>query len=470
MYTKLSLFYFSAAVIPCNDSISSVLPLSWDVLHHRSSMIYWRRLSFQERSWKILVGDQWLLESSWSTTRLFRNKPRNRTSTGSCNDQYTVVHSQIASQPQQEADGKTKIRIDYDLLYQVVYEYVSRLTLQEENSLDSFATAGSGRPGRSPLLPSWVPDRNNHPEEPFLISKFGPTGLPGYSVSLDTKPGLQGWQKSGEIEVEAYFVDFVLMKAGRYGGEDGVIATTTDFSFLGRRFVNLRKYILSHWWCFGVKFHGYPTGERPFEVFWRTMIANRVAPNVQKVVPSADFAESFFMAYPEILEIETAEDKPTCICPEWAIVESQQQHPQGTSHDAPGISSNGKNVMTDEQALRIRDKYPRPGELFGSTLPLYGEHYNRALHQAAIGRWFFRTHRGYVGIRPRNLSRNDHVVILKGGSLPFVVRQVGVCDLEQRPVYELLGEAYVHGLSDGEALQDFNDAERDSRWKKVALK
>ena len=126
--------------------------------------------------------------------------------------------------------------------------------------------------------------------------------------------------------------------------------------------------------------------------------------------------------------------------------------------------------MIDEQALRIRDKYPHPGELFGSTLPLYGDQYNRALHRAAIRRRFLRTHRGYMGIGPRNLSRNDHVVILKGGSLPFVVRQVGVCDLEQQPVYELLGEAHVHGLSDGEALQDFNDAERDSRWKKVTLK
>jgi hypothetical protein len=313
-------------------------------------------------------------------------------------------------------------------------------------------------------LPSWVPDWNNYPEESALISRFGPATTSKYRAALDTKPIPLCGQIGGLLEVEAYFVDAVHTEAARYCGEKNVIDTVSDASLRQRQIISLRKHVLSLWWCFGVKYNKYPNGERPFDVFWRTLVANRVTIVSQNVVPPPEFAESFLMAYPQILEVETTDAKPECICPEWAIVENQRRQQQDLLHD----QLDNNDGVEEERPLPIRDKYPRPGELFGDDLPLYGEHYVGALHQAALGRRFFRTRCGYMGVGPRNLTRHDSVVILKGGSLPFLLRKTNA--FEGKPVYTLLGEAYVHGISDGEALREFEDAEHDSRWTRVILK
>ena len=52
--------------------------------------------------------------------------------------------------------------------------------------------------------------------------------------------------------------------------------------------------------------------------------------------------------------------------------------------------------------------------------------------------------------------------ILSGGRVPFVLRQADVND-ESR--YELVGEAYVHGVMYGEAVKDL----RPEDWKDVVI-
>jgi hypothetical protein len=380
---------------------------------------------------------------------------------GLVNDRYSVIHAgKAARYPKrngisQKLEGKREIRVDYDLPFQTVYEEVARLTIEEEDSLDSLADAGTGKSNRTPLLPSWVPDWSKYPNEPALVSMFGPAASANYRASLGLKPVTASYQIPGLLEVDAYFVDVVLIEAARYCGETDAVATL-DESPLKHRVINLKQHVLSLWWCFGVKYNKYPTGQRPFDVFWRTLIANRVTVGNQKVMPEPAFAESFLMACPEILEVEVKDDKPACICPKWATVKDQQQQPL-ISH-CPTIGE-----LNEEDRLPIPAKYPRPGEFFGNDLPSYGEHYNSALHQAAMGRRFFTTKTGYIGMGPKNLTRQDAVVILKGGCLPFLVRKADVGDIDGKSVYTLLGEAYVHGISDGEALRE------DSKWTRVVL-
>jgi ankyrin repeat protein len=61
----------------------------------------------------------------------------------------------------------------------------------------------------------------------------------------------------------------------------------------------------------------------------------------------------------------------------------------------------------------------------------------------------FGTTRGYVGIAPSRTSQGDVICVLLGCSVPVILRkmhQIGNC-------YELIGESYVHGIMDGEALE-----------------
>uniref|UniRef100_L2FI73 Het domain protein n=1 Tax=Colletotrichum fructicola (strain Nara gc5) TaxID=1213859 RepID=L2FI73_COLFN len=63
------------------------------------------------------------------------------------------------------------------------------------------------------------------------------------------------------------------------------------------------------------------------------------------------------------------------------------------------------------------------------------------------GRCLFLTEEGYLGLGPRELVSGDAIVMLSGGTLPFVLRECGVA--EDR-TWSVVGECYVHGLGGDE--------------------
>ena len=75
----------------------------------------------------------------------------------------------------------------------------------------------------------------------------------------------------------------------------------------------------------------------------------------------------------------------------------------------------------------------------------------RETHQLnyCLKRRFFVTAAGRMGLGPRCMQPEDIVVVLRGGKMPFVLRK-------KDDSYWLLGEAYVHGIMDGEAVQMHN--------------
>ena len=77
---------------------------------------------------------------------------------------------------------------------------------------------------------------------------------------------------------------------------------------------------------------------------------------------------------------------------------------------------------------------------------------NPSLFQAYMGyvaprRKFFTTHNGLIGLGPRSIKPGDSVCILSGGLVPFILREDG-------SGYRLVGESYVHGLMEGEAVRE----------------
>lgn len=63
-------------------------------------------------------------------------------------------------------------------------------------------------------------------------------------------------------------------------------------------------------------------------------------------------------------------------------------------------------------------------------------------------RWFGVTDKGYMGMLPRTTKAGDVVCIVKGAKVPMVLRKMPSVD-----AYQLVGEAYVHGIMEGEGLQ-----------------
>lgn len=73
----------------------------------------------------------------------------------------------------------------------------------------------------------------------------------------------------------------------------------------------------------------------------------------------------------------------------------------------------------------------------------------------------FLSSEGFVGLCPKEAARNDVVYILLGGRVPLVLRPKAQAEGEtqEHASYTLIGEAYVHGIMDGEIFaQDNVDA------------
>ncbi|OCK74488.1 hypothetical protein K432DRAFT_262851, partial [Lepidopterella palustris CBS 459.81] len=75
--------------------------------------------------------------------------------------------------------------------------------------------------------------------------------------------------------------------------------------------------------------------------------------------------------------------------------------------------------------------------------------WNRRLIKAETTEWF----RGPLfGLAPKDCEAGDIVCILLGCSVPVVLKRVK--GHREISVYQLVGEAYIHGMMDGEAVQD----------------
>lgn len=81
----------------------------------------------------------------------------------------------------------------------------------------------------------------------------------------------------------------------------------------------------------------------------------------------------------------------------------------------------------------------------------------KELYESLIGmmenQTFFITKTGYIGIGPPQTTSGDRVWILHGGNVPFVMKKIDE-DKGGCPQLALIGDAYVHGVMDGEAVQD----------------
>jgi hypothetical protein len=70
------------------------------------------------------------------------------------------------------------------------------------------------------------------------------------------------------------------------------------------------------------------------------------------------------------------------------------------------------------------------------------------LTQFALGRRFFITRNGYFGLGPQVARYGDRVVVLLGVDVPLVLRRLD-------KTHHVVGEAYVHGIMNGEAVEQW---------------
>jgi hypothetical protein len=118
--------------------------------------------------------------------------------------------------------------------------------------------------------------------------------------------------------------------------------------------------------------------------------------------------------------------------------------------------------LSAEEDERRRSRIRRlRGEFLTTEGSLPGSHHRPEsdvftnLYESLIGmmenQTFFITKTGYIGIGPPQTTAGDQVWIFNGGNVPFMMRKVGKTGGEG-PQLALIGDVYVHGIMDGEAI------------------
>jgi hypothetical protein len=70
-----------------------------------------------------------------------------------------------------------------------------------------------------------------------------------------------------------------------------------------------------------------------------------------------------------------------------------------------------------------------------------------------LSRMLMTTKKGYVGFVPKRSRAGDLVFVLMGSDVPLVLRRC------EEGMYRLVGECYVHGIMEGEAMDAFGKGE-----------
>ncbi|KAI8670665.1 HET domain-containing protein [Fusarium keratoplasticum] len=88
--------------------------------------------------------------------------------------------------------------------------------------------------------------------------------------------------------------------------------------------------------------------------------------------------------------------------------------------------------------------------------------FETTMHHIAWSRRLFVTKAGYMGLAHPSAQHGDIVVLLSGGRVPFIIRKDSSDSSEY---YHIVGEAYVHGIMDGELLSII-----DNEWVDLSFR
>jgi hypothetical protein len=172
-----------------------------------------------------------------------------------------------------------------------------------------------------------------------------------------------------------------------------------------------------------------------------------------------------------ILHMKDVATEPRCMRVVLNIaIEAQNAYLQleknlDSSMQAKALSEESK--VWFENFMRVVHSQNDPGCIASSARHLFerigldgnkSARFQMTLVRTYLDRKFFITDQGYMGIGAHLMEAGDRVCVLFGGSTPYIVRPTSVPD-----EYLFLGECYVHGLMDGEAIKLWEEGKVQSQ-------
>ncbi|KAI1362105.1 heterokaryon incompatibility protein-domain-containing protein [Xylaria arbuscula] len=320
-----------------------------------------------------------------------------------------------------EHPERSALKPDYTLTTSEVYTKLATYLLQESGVLDILSLAS--RPLRNWVapkergLPSWVPDWRdsqqfgvNPSHRPIAFYGVG-AHIFGFDSLYDASMGFKAapigpCNDNQELVLDGIDVDTIENIGEIFIGQKGTEKVAGEVLSEWKEIAGLPEE-----YCYQY------TGQRVREAFWRTLLMDEKLDLYEETMDSEN-----------VDNLRRHRIPPNAVELDWL--------PRFPPSDAG-----------DPQALRLTTCR------FGSV----------------VGRRFFKTKRGLFGLAPASARNGDHVVVLFGGKVPFILRDFGLHHLvgerlvtkfprflSNFKVYTLtvplLPFSYVHGIMDGEVI------------------
>ena len=205
----------------------------------------------------------------------------------------------------------------------------------------------------------------------------------------------------------------------------------------------------------------YVTGQDRIEAFWRTLIADLGSGGSAHPAPTwlgQAFRQTLmevFRPYQEamlhfegLMTLARSTPEAAALIPSLeevlrekdrrAYVYDKQRTQASSSERLPADHDEPSELQETIQEFRRQEALAVP--------------FIRQLSRIMAGRRVFRTNHTLLGLGHEATRPGDHIFLLLGARVPFVLRPISPAEGNSRACYEMVGEAYVHGIMQGEAL------------------
>ncbi|KAK1995513.1 heterokaryon incompatibility protein [Colletotrichum falcatum] len=279
-------------------------------------------------------------------------------------------------------------------------------------------------------LPSWVPDFSANGPSMFLGVRW-PAGAPYFDACRSAR-------------AEYGVVDGRLLHVrGFCVGTVSLLGTVYSELAASGSFAQWADFLLQ---CDPVY---KPTGQCRVEAFWRTLIVDR--DGLKHPAPS-NLRKAFghWITDHVVWEVYSGLKRGADVTEYLGRLESIRK--LGRSDVSKTVPSCDK-IMAYAKQLQECDKKDEVDSMLGSFRHRCQAYVNLAFETLWERRPFL-TDSGYLGLGGRSMEEGDSVWVVAGCASPLVLREVPVSSISGPFCYRLVGEAYLHGIMHGEAVDD----------------
>ena len=322
-----------------------------------------------------------------------------------------------------------------------VYERASIVAIRETKDLNFLSLVEDKKWRRLSGLPSWVPDFSAPPVWTPLA------GHPRLAKSINRWDAAAGLTFERPAETNSYH----LLPVKGLPIDEIVDSAETDLNLIDEHMIYTLLEVLSRY-LESANFPGTSTTDR-FEAFWKTLIKDTflgepAGPKARKAFPmiivhffrELDYElDGLRKALENVLNEDETGTQVKRIS-QLSEIYSQTQVLIGK------LSASDDSIIPKWEVIQKAIKMRNDNGVYPEDMHEDVVNIMESFDSAYSCRRLFRTKRGFLGISAQSLDAKDVVWVLAGAAVPVVLREIS-----STGNWEFVGEAYVHGIMNGEA-------------------